>query len=261
MDTTKGAKCHGCRQVLNGRVVTVGAKQFHQACFICCNCRRPIPGAYIQESSDSGKEGYSCENCYQRMHPTKTCVACSRAIVGQVVMNEGRSFHPGCFVCSRCRLPLEGGFFRTEDGNGRLCTACQPLCDVCGTGAGSLSIKVGRLRLHPQCFKCPRCGQVIEGNIFPADLRNPIKGAVLDGFQCQRCHSQAMQDAAAAQERILGDGEEYRKHLTDENLLEGEGCFGLVERCLSGAARKSGMPCFAFLVMHRFRPIGPRRLA
>lgn len=200
-EDARAPKCRGCCQAIRGTVVTVGAEQFHSECFICRGCRNVISGSYFKDKPESGNDGYLCPSCNETEHPPKRCAGCCRAIIGQSLTSEGRPFHPECFVCTKCRRSIEGAFFRTEDGQGRLCSACQPCCDACGSKLGNeRSIRVGQLKLHAACFRCSACQLVLEGRYFEVRSTNPFQAST-EAYRCQACEAAALQAGVDAKER------------------------------------------------------------
>lgn len=65
------------------------------------------------------------------MSERKRCATCSKDIVGRGVCVEALHYHPDCFCCDKCQLPLSGKFHK-QDGK-RICEACKPIsfCEAC----------------------------------------------------------------------------------------------------------------------------------
>eukprot|EP01097_Dermamoeba_algensis_P005128 TRINITY_DN3264_c0_g1_i1.p1 TRINITY_DN3264_c0_g1~~TRINITY_DN3264_c0_g1_i1.p1 ORF type:complete len:489 (-),score=103.65 TRINITY_DN3264_c0_g1_i1:399-1865(-) len=56
--------------------------------------------------------------------PQVTCGGCGEGIVGPVAKAMNKTWHPGCFKCSKCAGTLQGGFL---EGDGK------PFCQPCAT--------------------------------------------------------------------------------------------------------------------------------
>ncbi len=55
-----GRQCDACGHVLEGQCVKVEGKEYHRACFVCCICRVPLSGGFMEH------EGRSyCVECAQ----------------------------------------------------------------------------------------------------------------------------------------------------------------------------------------------------
>lgn len=118
------------------------------------------------------------------------CKTCGKAFVGQYRKVGDDAYHPECFTCCRCRRPIQGSF--VSRGEGFLCQACQPRCDVCREPlAGRKFLKVDGRELHADCFTCSACRKPIsDGGFFKAGKDH----------HCRDCHAASWRHQAEAQD-------------------------------------------------------------
>ena len=124
---------------------------------------------------------YYCETCYVEIFGKK-CSHCAQVILGSGLKFSSENYHRECFKCWQCGAGLSQG---ANTIKGRpVCGGCYDQhflhsCTVCHqTVAEGIIFK--EQRFHPQCFKCLRCGLLLEDK----------KGEFLlteDGLQCKKC--------------------------------------------------------------------------
>jgi len=141
----KDINCSGCGNTIGGDYIIALDHDWHKECFSCGLCTKTITGTfYIID----GKR--KCEGCYNSSH---TCYTCGRPLIGQFLQYEdgkevhkecapkkfcskcngditgnytdvmGKEYHPDCFVCLNCTLPLGGQSFVEWEG-GPHCLEC-----------------------------------------------------------------------------------------------------------------------------------------
>lgn len=136
-------RCYHCQTpIVDERFVTVddhrlgGQRTYHELHFFCASCGEPFidPKDGSREadlearSGDDGGVRLSgrpfyvhgthpyCETCHTRLHLPR-CKACKEPILCDAIRAMNAAWHPACFVCTRCRAPLAGTFFRGPDGS------------------------------------------------------------------------------------------------------------------------------------------------
>nr|XP_029485657.1 actin-binding LIM protein 1-like isoform X6 [Oncorhynchus nerka] len=164
-----GTRCNGCRDFVEGEVVTALGKTYHPACFVCTICKRPFPAG--DRVTFNGKDCL-CQYCVQPMSPgpgkdlidSNCCTGCGRDIKnGQALLALERQWHLGCFKCTACKKVLTGEYI-SKDGApycekdyqihfGVQCEACQQFI----TGK---VLEAGDKHYHPSCARCSRCNQM-----------------------------------------------------------------------------------------------------
>jgi hypothetical protein len=150
---------------------------------------------------------------------TVRCAGCKQIIEdGTEAMEIGtessvpRMYHPMCFKCTRCRLPIEeGGYSFVAVGAAHeefhdKCLGCdtchcaliltaytafptdgyyycrehvpRPMCVKCDSKIMGKCVEVGGLKFHRECFLCASCRDPIAGPYFPEP----------SGATCQKCY-------------------------------------------------------------------------
>ncbi|XP_045558573.1 actin-binding LIM protein 1 isoform X2 [Salmo salar] len=164
-----GTRCNGCRDFVEGEVVTALGKTYHPACFVCTICKQPFPAG--DRVTFNGKDCL-CQYCVQPTSPgpgkdlmdSNCCTGCGRDIKnGQALLALERQWHLGCFKCKACQKVLTGEYI-SKDGApycekdyqihfGVQCEACQQFI----TGK---VLEAGDKHYHPSCARCSRCNQM-----------------------------------------------------------------------------------------------------
>ncbi|KAF1355826.1 hypothetical protein EJ07DRAFT_131094 [Lizonia empirigonia] len=116
--TSKG-NCRGCSEPIVGKSVKDSSGRltgrYHRSCFVCRTCGDGFPTAefYVFENAPY------CEHHYHELNGS-LCNSCNRGIEGQYLETDMREkFHPRCFTCSTCRIPLSADYY--EVGGQKLC--------------------------------------------------------------------------------------------------------------------------------------------
>lgn len=123
-------------------------------------------------SNASGKENTTSETASTTSAPASggtgpPCAACGRRIEGLYTTAQGKSFHPQCFVCAKCRRPLSGGgTFRTHNGaphcNGCYAAHIAPRCARCLQPITETVITAMERTWHRECLTCTICRQPLS---------------------------------------------------------------------------------------------------
>eukprot|EP01113_Clastostelium_recurvatum_P049941 TRINITY_DN933_c0_g1_i1.p1 TRINITY_DN933_c0_g1~~TRINITY_DN933_c0_g1_i1.p1 ORF type:complete len:1121 (-),score=413.89 TRINITY_DN933_c0_g1_i1:102-3464(-) len=118
-------KCAACQQPIADDGVTAVGHKWHSSCFKCSRCSKAIAGSVSQTkdgkllcsecvaaSSSSGAAGAKSTNC----------ATCGKALSGKIVrVAADKAFHQPCFVCTKCKASLAGGYLEADGG-----MYCQP---------------------------------------------------------------------------------------------------------------------------------------
>ncbi|XP_057289739.1 four and a half LIM domains protein 2-like [Hydractinia symbiolongicarpus] len=117
--------CGKCEQTLadpNITYVTYGGQTFHPDCFTCQSCNKTLAGKSIYKH-----EGHNYDQeCYSTFH-AKKCAVCYQALVDpkiKYVTYDGKTYHPDCFVCHKCKKTLSGKQFYLVDDT-KVCEDCH----------------------------------------------------------------------------------------------------------------------------------------
>eukprot|EP01114_Cavostelium_apophysatum_P010623 TRINITY_DN2457_c0_g3_i1.p1 TRINITY_DN2457_c0_g3~~TRINITY_DN2457_c0_g3_i1.p1 ORF type:complete len:1191 (-),score=436.75 TRINITY_DN2457_c0_g3_i1:57-3629(-) len=109
--------CEICKEIIVGQGLHALGHTYHATCFVCTHCKNPLTGSFLHSE---GKP--YCVEDFNRLF-AKTCAGCNKNIQGPFVKAMNREWHPsGCFVCSKCKGTLSGGFFEKDT---------KPFCKNC----------------------------------------------------------------------------------------------------------------------------------
>lgn len=115
--------CAGCSQVLGTSWITALDRQWHETCFVCTRCRRPIRG----QSFLVHEGGPYHEECH-RLEFGKKCYVCGQYVEGRYFEDAWGCFcsthrsKGSCFGCGKI-VAAEGGV-RLNDGR-QYCATCH----------------------------------------------------------------------------------------------------------------------------------------
>lgn len=126
--------CSGCGgKITEGGFVTVQGLSFHPQHFACATCGTSLKsgmgsssnGVYIFESFGT-KPRALCGSCHATASG-RVCCGCSRPILGQHIVAEGRQFHSQCWTCAGCKRELAGMGFHKYLTSTHRCQWFSPL--------------------------------------------------------------------------------------------------------------------------------------
>eukprot|EP01113_Clastostelium_recurvatum_P046499 TRINITY_DN815_c0_g1_i1.p2 TRINITY_DN815_c0_g1~~TRINITY_DN815_c0_g1_i1.p2 ORF type:complete len:274 (-),score=33.03 TRINITY_DN815_c0_g1_i1:140-886(-) len=103
----------------------VNGQRYHQHCFKCEHCRRPIGPHedYHPEEVSSKLTKACCNNCFETR--AEKCYGCGGPILtGTSTSALGRRYHLQCFKCDQCHRPLPKGEMFVNDGGRIKCDSC-----------------------------------------------------------------------------------------------------------------------------------------
>ncbi|ORY90603.1 hypothetical protein BCR41DRAFT_315687 [Lobosporangium transversale] len=108
-------KCRGCGLPVEKEAVCAqdGKLQgkWHAACFGCQTCKKPFPDKSFYVYGDSPY----CRRHYHKLN-NSLCKGCDEPIEGPCAQTvEGWRFHPGCFCCVECKVPLTDIYYNFEN--------------------------------------------------------------------------------------------------------------------------------------------------
>lgn len=111
--------CRGCSEPIVGKSVKDSSGRltgrYHRSCFSCRTCGDGFPTAEFYVFNNAPY----CEHHYHELNGS-LCNSCNRGIEGQYLETDAREkFHPRCFTCSTCRIPLSADYY--EVGGQKLC--------------------------------------------------------------------------------------------------------------------------------------------
>jgi len=117
--------CHSCKLPVMERMLTAMDRQFHPACFTCCNCSTILDGKPFM-----AEEGLVyCRDCYAR-HKAPKCFRCEQPIVSSLgkrmtlITCNSNKYHYQCYACKHCEKNLNG-IQVFLDGDDVACGECK----------------------------------------------------------------------------------------------------------------------------------------
>uniref|UniRef100_A0A915PKA0 LIM zinc-binding domain-containing protein n=1 Tax=Setaria digitata TaxID=48799 RepID=A0A915PKA0_9BILA len=166
---------------------------YHQNCFTCDMCGRTLRGKKFYKTR--GKKYCEEDYLYSGMHENaERCAACSHFIMDMVLQALGKSYHPRCFRCEKCKTCLDGVPFALDSEGHVYCTEdyhklFAPKCAVCrepimpnkDTGETIRIVAINR-DYHIECYACRGCGMQLTDE--PEKRCYPLNDQLL----CKSCH-------------------------------------------------------------------------
>ncbi|XP_011497253.1 PREDICTED: actin-binding LIM protein 3 [Ceratosolen solmsi marchali] len=183
-----GTKCAGCRQYVEGDVVTAGDKHaFHPNCFHCQRCRQPLLGqgtkvtlvqsqalcyrcvsipvreATMPIDCCSTNEGVSDSVDGSGSQDPAECAGCRQQLrEGQALVALDRQWHVWCFKCHSCDIVLHGEYmgkngvpYCEKDYQKQFGVKCA----YCNRYISGKVLQAGENHhFHPTCARCTKCG-------------------------------------------------------------------------------------------------------
>uniref|UniRef100_A0A0K8SAF7 LIM zinc-binding domain-containing protein n=1 Tax=Lygus hesperus TaxID=30085 RepID=A0A0K8SAF7_LYGHE len=113
------SKCRACGLPIKEVTIQALGATWHKEHFLCKSCSTPLAGIGFYERENSP----FCSKCFENQF-SKKCAACNQPIVEMEMMALGKNYHPGCFKCTRCKMPFGKTTFTTIN-NEAYCTKCN----------------------------------------------------------------------------------------------------------------------------------------
>lgn len=182
-------KCYGVFADYENMAYTGNGEYWHLKCFVCAHCFRPF--GEDQEYYEFLGRKYCQKDFCTLFAPY--CSRCNQNIIGRFIRALNKCWHPNCFLCHACSIPLaDQGFIRSN--NRALCHNCNAkekasIIDkqVCHSCKGCIEEELDGKPLryddetyHAYHFNCCSCG--IELNSNARQLNNDL--------YCLRCYDQ-----------------------------------------------------------------------
>jgi len=113
------------------------------------------------------------------------CAKCRKMILREegCLQAMNNTYHPDCWVCERCSLPIGTNPFYPVDG-APVCEHCYvaqtgTICDACSQPVLEYGVQVGTRTYHRLCVKCVQCRRSLAGLEVFERGGYPV---------CQNCH-------------------------------------------------------------------------
>merc|ERR1719350_2405560 len=200
--------CSKCGEDIVGSSLVVGDENYHEECFTCDHCGDSLTGKFYQV----GEKKY-CEA--DQEIGLDRCSVCSDYMRSGCVLVGGLSYHPDCFACSECSLPILDKFFTTDEGRW-LCEEhyrlTKPRCSVCNMPVMERMLTAMDRQFHPACFTCSVCDSMLDGKPFMAEgdiVHCRDCYAKFKAAQCYRCGDAIVSAVGKRMTLITCDGKHY----------------------------------------------------
>ncbi|KAJ3321149.1 hypothetical protein HDV06_004602 [Boothiomyces sp. JEL0866] len=153
------AKCNKEYSEDNGPII-VDSKSYHQSCLVCSLCK-----TVISESIFSLKDDIVCKGCYF-IEAHLICHECTRPILKEYIIIDGKKFHASCKTCNACNKPLHGKEYALF-GNAVFCSDHKDVtCYGCQKRIEGQLVETNGRFYHPNHFICYGCGKDLNCCVF-----------------------------------------------------------------------------------------------
>lgn len=134
--------CSACGTALGAQFLQAGNLNFHQGCFRCGHCAKPLDRAFTQKNG-----GIYHLECYKQKFKV-VCSHCRQTLDDQWMTFEGKKLHPACYQahyqphCVHCGGGITGNFHRDESGPWHVYCYERTQLEPCSACAGPLKGKI-----------------------------------------------------------------------------------------------------------------------
>lgn len=179
--------CFKCGEEIKEKSILVGDKVFCEGCFVCDSCHTSLQSRYYKIDDKT-----FCEKCKEKDLPR--CGVCGEVLAGQYVTVGDDKIHMECFVCSGCKEPIKGKFFKDKDTGKYLCISCYQIgaekCFKCELPILERFIIHKENKYHPECFRCAvsSCDKSLDGVGYFEEKDDIICAECYDQHFAIKCH-------------------------------------------------------------------------
>ncbi|XP_053667380.1 LIM and senescent cell antigen-like-containing domain protein 1 [Anopheles marshallii] len=174
------------------RIVNSNGQLWHTQCFVCAQCFRQFQDGIFYEF-----EGRKyCEKDFHILF-APCCNKCNNFVIGRVIKAMAANWHPQCFTCERCSIPLaDSGFIRNQ--NRALCHDCNRkekevglgklVCNKCHGIIDDVPLRFRGEVYHGYHFNCTACGAELDSSAREVKNRSGYAANDMNELYCLRCH-------------------------------------------------------------------------
>jgi len=220
--------CLKCDRNIEAEAVMAGKDTYHQDCFTCTHCGIRLDGKYFIVDGE-----FFCEK--HRTVPLDSCTQCGDFITEGAIVTNNKKYHPACFKCSICKMPLDGKFFTTKDGE-NICENdyknSRDKCSHCNLPMLDKILTAMEKKFHPSCFRCALCDCALDGVPY-----------IMDGkaINCKDCYARyKAKQCHVCNEGIVSSGDTKTTLITCEGRDYHEQCYN----CSGCATSLTGEYCY-----------------
>lgn len=200
-------KCAVCNEVLNGTKSIVALEEgiiVHTNCLSCFECSKVLIKGH-QKILD-GK--IYCRRCYSFVSE-RVCQVCNQVIIGSFVKSHKRFYHPNHFICSTCKIILNGNNYVIHH-NKLYCPAhgkyFSDHCAFCKRALYLTNEEMIRFNgkiYHTICFVCRVCGTSLRPETAKLFHSRP---------HCMDCYQKRIRESTSGSEK------QRYKHIPDASV-------------------------------------------
>ncbi|KAJ3268157.1 hypothetical protein HDV01_003370 [Terramyces sp. JEL0728] len=140
--------------------IIIDMKAYHQGCLVCSLCKTAI-----SESIFSLKDDIVCKGCYF-IEAHLICHECTRPILKEYIIIDGKKYHASCKTCNACNKPLHGKEYAMF-GNAVFCSDHKDVtCYGCQKRIEGQLVETNGRFYHPNHFICYGCGKDLNCCVF-----------------------------------------------------------------------------------------------
>ncbi|XP_019564007.3 LIM and senescent cell antigen-like-containing domain protein 1 isoform X1 [Aedes albopictus] len=174
------------------RIVNSNGQLWHTQCFVCAQCFRQFQDGIFYEF-----EGRKyCEKDFHILF-APCCNKCNDFVIGRVIKAMAANWHPDCFTCEQCNIPLaDSGFIRNQ--NRALCHDCNQkekadglgkhMCNKCHGVIDDAPLRFRGEVYHGYHFNCTACGAELDSSAREVKNRTGYAANDMNELYCLRCH-------------------------------------------------------------------------
>ena len=121
----EGPDCTKCGEMIIGKIAYASDKPYHDDCFTCAECKKPLAGQQFTRKEDK----ILCLGDYYSLYSPK-CHNCKAAIKSECVtlkQKDGvptRKYHPQHFLCIGCGATIGKNPFKVDLDGDPFCLKC-----------------------------------------------------------------------------------------------------------------------------------------
>eukprot|EP00053_Salpingoeca_punica_P013736 m.124405 g.124405 ORF g.124405 m.124405 type:complete len:667 (+) comp16289_c0_seq1:83-2083(+) len=191
-----GKRCAKCNESLTGKVIVALGKEYHEACFLCSECTKPIAGSggFVIKG-----DAFVCADCSRAKNQ---CSSCGLAIAANALRDvQGLRLHADCVKCHTCKIQLSESTAQVFNKKLYCATHLEKAqnervdqtqgCALCSRPITEQAVLALNKQWHRSCFVCHACKKPItskfqeqDGKVYCFDDYKTLFG--LSCFACGR---------------------------------------------------------------------------
>jgi len=162
----------GCgKKITGGAVSKALGGRWHQECFKCATCDKPIKGSFLTKD---GKAYH--KDCYNSNYGLK-CEVCNDFIVGHILKYNGKAYHYTCLKCAKCGVYFTDGEAISVKGGEFVHNACKAISRGGVTKGNNNKVKENAEKLKQEPEFQGELGEFERECMNQHNLKRPLHSA------------------------------------------------------------------------------------